>query len=115
MLEEQSKALENETYTEFVARSLGEFIRYNRQLEHLDLSNTCLNEQVFISLVPYIKRAKSILGLHLNHNPGVNAETKAFWQKNIKLKVEENILKLPINANFDLVTGDADIYKSLIN
>jgi len=57
-----------------------------------------------------------MLGLHLSHNPGVSAETKVFWQKNIKLNFEENNLKLPINSAFDLVTtSDADTYKSRQN
>lgn len=115
MLEEQSKALENETHSEFVTRSLGEFIRHNKQLEHLDLSNTGLSEQVFIGLVPYLKRAKSILGLHLSHNPGVSAEVKAFLHKKMRLNTEENRLKLPINSAFDFVGNDAENHKRQID
>ena len=60
-------------------------IRQNTKLVHLNLQNTGLNQPVLIDLVRAVKRAKSLLGLHLGMNPGITPEVEHFWQTRINI------------------------------
>jgi hypothetical protein len=55
----------------FVVSMLTQFIKYNFQLQDLDLSNTGLTELTIRALGINIRRSKSLLSLHLSDNPGV--------------------------------------------
>lgn len=63
----------NESQTRQLSQKISNLIRHNDKLQHLDLSNTGLNEQVMIDLVPSLKRAKGLVSIHLNFNPGSTA------------------------------------------
>jgi hypothetical protein len=60
-------------------------IRQNTKLIHLNLQNTGLNQQILVDLVRAVKRAKSLLGLHLGMNPGVTEEVRRFWEQRITI------------------------------
>lgn len=46
-------------------------LRSNKKLIHLDLSATNLTEDAILHILPAIKRATSLQGVHLSGNPGV--------------------------------------------
>jgi hypothetical protein len=47
------------------------FIKYNKHLIHLDLSYTRLDEMMILALGTALRRAKSLVAVHLTGNPGV--------------------------------------------
>jgi hypothetical protein len=60
------------------------FMKYNKNLLHLDLSNTGLNEQMVRTIATALKRSRSIVSLHLTGNPGVTAEAKEFLFERVR-------------------------------
>jgi hypothetical protein len=68
-------------YYKHVSKCLTSFIRHNTKLLHLDLQSTGLNQQILIDIISGVKRAKSLLGLHLGFNPGVCDKLKMFWKQ----------------------------------
>jgi hypothetical protein len=61
----------------FVAKII-RFIKYNRTLQYLDLSHTGLNELGLRAIAIALRRAKSIISLHLSGNVGVTKEIKDY-------------------------------------
>ena len=55
----------------FMIAKLTKFIKYNKNLLHLDLTCTGLTDQMIRTIGTALKRARSILSLHLSGNPGV--------------------------------------------
>ena len=47
------------------------FLKQGKRLVHLNLTSTNLSEKLILSILPQIKRAKSLMGIHLSGNPGV--------------------------------------------
>ena len=72
-------------YAKYVADCLSNFVRHNKSLVHFDLSTCGLNQQVFIDMIKGLKRAKSLLGLHMSGNPGVCPDIVDFWLKYLKI------------------------------
>ena len=60
------------------------FIKYNKNLLHLNLSHTCLNEQALSEIGASLKKGKSILALHLTGNPGITDNLKTYLFNRIK-------------------------------
>ncbi len=58
--------------------NLGKFIKYNKNLLHIDLSYTRLDADSLIKIGTYLRRAKSLLSIHFSGNPGVNSQVKAY-------------------------------------
>ena len=58
-------------YSKVVAQNLQQLLRSDARLQHLDLSNTGLSEEVMVALISGVKTSKSLLGLHASQNPGV--------------------------------------------
>jgi len=69
---------------------LTRFIKYNRNLPHLDLSYTGLNELVLRTIGVSLRRWKSILALYLSGNLGVTKDLKEYLHARIRCK--------PVNA-----------------
>ena len=54
-----------------MVENLSKFIKYNKNLLHLDLSYTGLDELTLMTIGSTLRRAKSLLSIHLTGNPGV--------------------------------------------
>lgn len=52
------------------------FLKVNKKLIHIDLTSTNLSEQAIINILPAIKTAKNLQGIHLSGNPGVTEGVK---------------------------------------
>ena len=65
------------------------FLRYNKKLIHLDLTATNLSESAILHILPAIKRAKSLQGIHLSGNPGVTDAVKNEARKMLKTHPNE--------------------------
>ena len=72
----KGKKVANETLPRKISRCLGEFIRHNKCLQYLDMEHTGLSHKMLIELMPPLKRAKSLLALHIGYNPGVDEALK---------------------------------------
>jgi len=58
--------------------NLLKFIKYNKNLIHLDLSYTRLDEMMILALGTSLRRAKSLVGVHFSGNPGVTEKTASY-------------------------------------
>ena len=59
-------------YTQSLLDNLSRFIKYNKHLIHLDLSYTRLDEMMITALGTALRRAKSLIAVHLSGNPGAS-------------------------------------------
>lgn len=73
--------------------NLGRFIKYNKNLLHLDLSYTRLDEETLTKIGIFLRRAKSLLSIHLSGNLGVNQNLKFFLLKRLHGRDEQNSLE----------------------
>lgn len=64
-----------------VVRHLSSFIKYNKNLLHLDLSSTGLCDDMLKCFGVALRRAKTLLSLHLSGNPGVTPQVKAYLKE----------------------------------
>lgn len=61
----------NDIYEMEVAQNLCKFIKYNQNLLHVDLSNTGLTKRMLIEFGGALRKARSLICLHLSGNPGL--------------------------------------------
>lgn len=66
-------------------------IKHNRQLIHLDLTSTGLNESVVKEVGTSLRRATSLLAIHLSGNPGMSAYNLEFLPRRIRVRPNENM------------------------
>lgn len=71
---------------DLLRESLGKFIKYNKNLLHLDLSHTRLESDMIKDIGANLRRAKSLISVHFSGNPGVNDEVKQFLFDRIHAK-----------------------------
>ena len=71
----------------FEIECICKFVKYNKNLLHLNLQNMGINEPMLDQLMTSIKKAKSLQSIHLSNNPCFIGK-KA---KNIIEKIRENI------------------------
>ena len=69
---EEANKLKYENTPMRIIRCLGKFIRYNKCLQYLDMEHTGLSHKIICELIPQLKRAKSLLSMHLGCNPGID-------------------------------------------
>jgi len=62
------------------------FIKYDRSLLHLDLSQTGLNQLCIKIIGISLRRARSLLSLHLSENPGITSDLKSLLFERIHCK-----------------------------
>jgi len=70
----------------FVTDCLTRFIKYNPQLLHLDLTGTGLTEYCVKMIGKALRKSRSLIGLHLSENPGLNVETRQYLFNRVKCK-----------------------------
>ena len=70
------------------------FLRTDRKLIHLDLTSTNLSENAIIHILPAIRRAKSLQGIHLSGNPGVTDAVKAEAAQLLKAKKPRDLRRI---------------------
>ena len=65
-----------------VLKYMGRIITNNENLQHLDLTNTSLGEEIILALCERAKKSKTLQSVHFCGNPGV---TPAIKQKVLKI------------------------------
>jgi len=67
----QKEAYKKLTLIEDVIGNLETIIKTSKELMHIDLSNTGLNEKMMLRVVKAIKMSQSLMGVHLSGNEGL--------------------------------------------
>lgn len=68
-----------------VIECLSKLLKYNTSLQHLNLANTGLDEEIIRHLADEaMTKARSLLCLHLDDNPGITPENVAFTRARIR-------------------------------
>ena len=62
---------------EDLIENLVKFLKNNNKLIHLDLGNIGLTKNMLKQFGPALRRAKSLVALHLSGNPGIDNELKS--------------------------------------
>jgi len=79
--------------------NLCKFIKYNPKLLHMDLTKTGLSDKMLLYFGPALRRAKSLISLHVSGNPGIGDEItealhkRAHCQPNFTINVIDEVLK----------------------
>ena len=60
------------THSEIMASRFSDLIRFNKNMQHIDLTNTGISEVFLFNMLPALRRAKGLLAFHIGANPGVN-------------------------------------------
>ena len=92
---------------QLVIESFNNLIRYNRNIQGINLDSTGLTVHVLAGFVPGLRHAKSLICFHLAQNPGVNPAVKEFYRQRLKIAAKENQILIDINRDRD------DLYKPL--
>lgn len=66
-----------------LTENLLKFIKYNRHLIHLDLSHARLDEATVLAIGTALRRAKSLVAVHMTGNPGVTEAAAEFLHQRI--------------------------------
>lgn len=77
---------EEETWSDFVVSHLSKFVKYNRNLLHLDLSSTRLTDKEIKELGSSLRRAKSLVSIHFSGNPGVSMGVREFLFEKLRCR-----------------------------
>ena len=72
-------------HSELMADRFSKFIRFNTQLQHLDLTNVGLSEVFLFNMLPALRRAKSLVAFHVGANPGVNKKIRRIYQERLRV------------------------------
>ena len=85
--EELSLAAERERavreHRMLVKTALTKFIKYNQNLQHLNLSHTGLNENVLKKVCTSLSKSRALICIHLSGNPGINDKNVNFLKERI--------------------------------
>lgn len=71
-----------------LVNKMSRLIKYNKNLIHLDLSYTGLDDTAVRALGVALRRAKSIVSMHLSGNPGVKPKVKKYLFKRLQCKTK---------------------------
>lgn len=80
-----------------IMQHLSYFMKYNKNLLHLDLTSTGLNEAMLWYLGTALRRAKSLISLHLSGNPGITSTLKEYLYKRVRCKAIEEVNQIKFN------------------
>ena len=67
-----------------VIENLSFLIKRNKRLQHVNLSNTGLTEYMIVAIGRNMRRAKSLLSIHLCQNKGATPRVKEYLQSRIR-------------------------------
>ena len=78
-----------------VVENLKHLIKRNKRLQHVNLSGTGLTEYMMLHIGTAMRRAKSLLSIHLCNNPGATDRVRDFLFTRIRCMPERSNLKFP--------------------
>ena len=97
---------------ENVIANLSKFIKHNKNLLHLDLSNTGLGEQSLNLIGTAVRRAKSLVCAHFSGNPGVTEPLMEFLFERLRCKKTPTLHNnISIQFENQLAIGDTSLVR----
>ena len=87
IVESQLGSLHMSENMAMVAESLLRFVRVDKRLIHLDLTQTNLSEQMILHIIQGIRKSKSLMAVHFSGNPGVTKHLKEEAKSILKAKI----------------------------
>ena len=84
-----------------IIECIGSMIRYNTNLQCINLDGCGLNSKVLAGFVPFLRHSKSLLCFHLAQNPGITKEVKEFWRRRLHTKPKEHDLAVDVKRDRD--------------
>ena len=72
-----------------MAECVSSLIKYNPHLHHLDLQGCGLTEYILKEIAKALRKSRSLVGIHLSENPGLQAKTKEFIFQRVHCKVSD--------------------------
>lgn len=67
-----------------IVKGITDFIKYNQNLYHLNLSNTGLNDDLIKKIGVALRKARALVCIHLTGNPGISEYNVNFLHKRIR-------------------------------
>ena len=83
-----------------VSALLGNLIKHNKNLIHIDLTACGLTNLMMKELGTHVRRSGSLLGIHLTGNPGLTAENTQYLSQRIRCRPVEDIERYTFVQNF---------------
>ena len=87
---------------ENLIENLLKFLKNNNKLIHLDLGNIGLTKNMLKQFGPALRRAKSLIALHLSGNPGIDSELKSILFNRIHCIPRFGINKINLMSNSNI-------------
>lgn len=78
-----------------VVENLTMLIKRNKRLQHVNLTNTGLTEYMILQIGRSLRRAKSLLSIHLCQNPGSTPRAKEYLLQRIRCMPLQERVKFP--------------------
>lgn len=75
-------------------KNLVAFVKYNQALQHFNLSNTGISEEVIKSVGISLDKSRGLVSIHLSNNPGITERVKEFLYKRIKCRPVDPAFKI---------------------
>ena len=70
---------------------IGKMIKHSKALQHMNLTGTGLSAAVIYEMGSFLRRARSILCIHLSGNPGLTQDNMEYLNGRIKCRPNEDI------------------------
>ena len=82
----------------YMMAKMTRFIKYNRNLLHLDLTQAGLNQLSIRIIGISLRRARSLLSLHISENPGITKDLKSLLFERIRCKPFHSLKQTDIDS-----------------
>lgn len=82
-----------------VADCLTRFIKYNSNLLHVDLQGVGLTEYCLKMIGKALRKSRSVIGIHLSENPGLNDITKSYIFDRVRCKKSDFEFPRPLDLH----------------
>lgn len=76
---------------EEINQMLGKIIKHSRTMIHMNLTGTGLSAGVIYEIGTCLRRARSVLVIHLSGNPGLTAENMDYLSDRVKCRPREDV------------------------
>ena len=95
---------------------LGKIIKHSRTLIHMNLTGCGLSAGVIYEMGNSLRRARSILVIHLSGNPGLTTKNMEYLNTRIKCRQNEDIERFTrVSQSVRLILKEAGIANNLIS
>lgn len=98
-MEDQEWQMEVGEHELLVADCLTRFIKYNANLLHFDLQGTGLTEYCIKMIAKALRKSRSLIGIHLSENPGLDDDTRKYLYERVRCKDSDFAVPRPLDLH----------------